>query len=365
MSTLIAGFATSFLLGFLILRFQHLHEHISADFNDGAVQRFHQSMVPRIGGIALIGGIFMAISTLYFKDLEIWGWAMTLLLSSLPVFLIGLLEDVTKKVSIRVRFAAAITSALLAGFLFDTWLVNVQFFGIDLLLKIPAFSIIFTCFAVGGVTNSFNIIDGYNGLVGMVACIIFAAIAYVAFQVHDFAVMVCALAAVGGALGFLVWNYPRGLIFLGDGGAYLLGFWAAELSVLLVTRNHSVSKWFPVLICIYPIVETVFTMYRRFIFKKRDVSLPDAIHLHQLIYRRVVKWSTKSDDILLLNQHNSLTSPYLWVLVALFVIPAVMCWENHWILQASCVIFILVYLWLYVRIIKFRVPKWLLLNRKD
>lgn len=363
MSTLVAGFIASFIVGFLILRFRHLHEHLSSDPNNGAIQKFHQNSVPRIGGIALLSGIFAAISTRYSVNVEIWKLAMLLLLSSLPVFLMGLLEDLTKTISIRARFFGAVVSAALAGYLFDAWLVDVQIYGIDLLLSIPAISILFTCFAVAGVTNSFNIIDGYHGLVSIVACIILAAIAYVAFQVHDFAVMACAFAAIGGALGFAIWNYPRGLIFLGDGGAYLLGFWIAELSVLLVIRNESISRWFPVLICIYPIFETVFTMYRRFILKKTDVSLPDAIHLHQLIYRRVVKWSASGDDAQLLNQHNSLTSPYLWVLVALSVIPAVLYWKNQWILQGSCVLFALTYLWLYIRIITFQVPKWLLLNR--
>jgi UDP-N-acetylmuramyl pentapeptide phosphotransferase/UDP-N-acetylglucosamine-1-phosphate transferase len=60
----------------------------------------------------------------------------------------------------------------------------------------------------------------------------------------------------------LIWNYPRGKIFLGDGGAYLLGFWLAELSVLLVVRHPEVSPWFPMLLLVYPIFETLFSMYR-------------------------------------------------------------------------------------------------------
>jgi UDP-N-acetylmuramyl pentapeptide phosphotransferase/UDP-N-acetylglucosamine-1-phosphate transferase len=76
---------------------------------------------------------------------------------------------------------------------------------------------------------AFNIIDGYNGLSSMVAVIILAGIAYVAFQVEDHAIMIAALAMIGALAGSLVLNYPRGLFFLGDGGAFLIGFWIAEL----------------------------------------------------------------------------------------------------------------------------------------
>jgi UDP-GlcNAc:undecaprenyl-phosphate GlcNAc-1-phosphate transferase len=94
------------------------------------------------------------------------------------------------------------------------------------------------------------------------------AIAYASFQVSDFFLMACSFAAMGAISGFLAWNYPRGLIFLGDGGAYFLGFWVAELSILLVTRNPQLSKWLPILVCFYPVFESLFEIYRRVILRK-------------------------------------------------------------------------------------------------
>ena len=364
MSTLITSLIASFLAGFLLLRYRSVHERFSADHDVTGIQKFHVKVVPRIGGVALVVGIVITIAMHYSVNPEIWWFVSLLLFSALPVFAMGLLEDLTKSVSVRNRFLSAIISALLAGFIFDAWLVDVQFFGLNALLAIPAFSILFTCFAVAGVTNAFNIIDGYHGLVSIVGCIILSAIAYVAFKVQDFFIMASALAAIGAVLGFVIWNYPRGLIFLGDGGAYLLGFWVAELSILLVTRNIAVSKWFPVLICIYPIFETTFTIYRRFVLKKAQVGKPDAIHLHQLIYRRVVRWAVGSDDVALRNQRNSLTAPYLWALSSLSVLPAMLFWDNKWVLQGCIVLFALTYIWLYSRIMLFKVPKWLLLRDK-
>lgn len=58
-----------------------------------------------------------------------------------------------------------------------------------------------------------------------------------------------------------------GKIFLGDGGAYLLGYFIAEISVLLVLRNPEVSPWFPLLVVAYPVVEALFSIYRRNILK--------------------------------------------------------------------------------------------------
>ena len=146
-------------------------------------------------------------------------------------------------------------------------------------------------FVVTGVANSVNIIDGFNGLSSMCAMLILGAVAYVAFQVDDWSVMWLALAGIGALAGFFVWNYPAGLVFLGDGGAYFVGFYVAEVAILLLHRNPQVSPMFPLLACIYPVFETLFSMYRRRVLQDRSPGVPDGIHLHSLIYRRVVRWA--------------------------------------------------------------------------
>lgn len=255
---------------------------------------------------------------------------------------------------------ATVASAGLAGYFLNTWLSGIQIFGIDyLMMAYPFIAISITCFAVGGVAHAFNIVDGYNGLSAMIAVIILSGIAYVAFQVSDYSIMISAFAMIGALLGFLIWNYPRGLIFLGDGGAYLVGFWIAELSVLLTARNLEVSKWFPLLLCIYPIFETLFSIYRRMMVKKSHPGMPDASHLHHLIYMRIVRWSVGSKDASLNTQRNALTSPYLWVLTIMSVIPAMLFWRHHIILKICVVIFVTIYIYMYVSIVRFKVPNWI------
>jgi UDP-N-acetylmuramyl pentapeptide phosphotransferase/UDP-N-acetylglucosamine-1-phosphate transferase len=364
MSVLVLSFLVSLLVTLWVVRYSHLHAHLTADSDLSGVQKFHVVAVPRVGGVGIFLGILLALSVRYFQNAEVGTFGLLLVVASLPAFLSGLVEDLTKKVGVRARLLATAASAGLAGYLLNAWLSSVQILGIDnLMLACPFIAIGITCFAVAGVANAFNIIDGYNGLSAMVAVIILSGITYVAFQVGDYAIMIAALAMIGTLLGFLVWNYPRGLIFLGDGGAYFVGFWIAELSILLTSRHSEVSKWFPLLLCFYPIFETLFTIYRRVILKRVHPGMPDASHLHQLIYKRLVRWSTQADSDWVRTQHNSITSPYLWLLCLMAVIPAVLFWRYHLFLKAFALLFAITYIWIYWAIVRYQIPSCLIIER--
>jgi len=365
MSAVLISFLVSLALCLLIIRYQHLHQHITGDTDLLGVQKFHGNPVPRIGGLAIFIGLIISLEVRWLEDIQVATFASYLLLAALPCFFMGLLEDLTKKIGAKERLLATMLSAAIAGILLNSWLTNVQIFKIDWIFAIPFVSIPFTLFCVAGVAHSFNLIDGYNGLSSAVAIIILVALAYVAFQVRDIPIMICTFAGIGALLGFLLWNYPRGLIFLGDGGAYLIGFWIAELSLLLVLRNPSVSKWFPLLLCFYPIFETLFTIYRRVIVKRINPGIPDAAHLHQIIYKRVVRWAIGSSHGALQLQRHAITAPYLWLLSSLAVIPAVLFWNNHIALKLFTILFAVTYVWLYWSIVKFRTPKWLIVQKDE
>jgi UDP-N-acetylmuramyl pentapeptide phosphotransferase/UDP-N-acetylglucosamine-1-phosphate transferase len=358
MLTIFSGFICALLMGFFILRYQESHRHLTGDHDFNGIQKFHSISVPRIGGVVVFVGIGIGILIRYFSpDNDAFIVGVQLLSAAIPAFLGGLVEDLFKKVGVKTRLSLTALSAGIAGYVLNAWLTDIQVPGLDWMLAIPAISILFTCFAVAGVANSFNLIDGFNGLASMVAMMILLAIAYVAFQVRDYGILLSSFAAIGAIAGFLFWNYPKGAIFLGDGGAYLIGFWIAELCVLLVTRNPEVSKWFPVLICIYPIFETLFTIYRRLI-RRSHPGMPDANHLHQMIFRRIVCDPT-GDEVGQLLKENSRTSPYLWVLASLAIMPAILFWQTKWLLQLSVLIFCITYIWLYWAIVRFKIPAWL------
>jgi UDP-N-acetylmuramyl pentapeptide phosphotransferase/UDP-N-acetylglucosamine-1-phosphate transferase len=365
MLVFIIALTTCFLLIFIILRYKWQFMSKSEP-NLWEVHIFYREPSPRIGGIAIILGVFLAMSAGYFQSAEVSIFGHLLLFSALPVFLAGFFEDITKKVGVKSRLLAAFISAGLAGYLLNAWLSNIQIMGIDdFLLTYPTAAIAITCFAVSGVTNAFNIIDGFHGLSAMIAATILTGIAYVAFQVGDPLIMIAALAMIGALAGFLVWNYPRGLIFLGDGGAYLIGFWIAELSVLLAVRHPEVSKWFLLLLCFYPIFETVFTIYRRAILRGANPGRSDSIHMHHLIYKRIMRSSPDGGYINLKNQRNLMTSLYVWLLALLPIILAILFWRYQMVLIGFSALLAIAYIWFYWSIVRFKVPAWMIIKLKN
>ena len=361
MTTLIISFFTSFIFSLLLLRYSHWHGHISFDHDKDGVQKFHSFDTPRIGGLPIFLGIVFSVAVQFIQELSFSNVGVILILSSLPVFILGLLEDTTKKISASYRLLAAFFSAFLACYFLNVWLTNVQFMNMDFLLKILPISVFFTCFSVTGVTHSINLIDGFHGIASMIGILILSAIVYVAFKVSDITIVMLGISVIGAILGFFVLNYPRGLIFLGDSGAYLIGFWISLLSLLLVSRHEEVSNWFPLLLCFYPIFETIFTIFRRYFIKKTNPGLPDSLHLHQLIFKRVLRWIVIDNDEK--NKKNSMTAPYLWVLSLFSIIPAILFWKHHQILKIFAFVFSLCYLWLYLSIVRFRTPKFMIKKR--
>ena len=327
-------------------------------------QKFHAMPVPRVGGVGVYAGLWAAAGIGWWA-----GWAdavlaLLLLVCGVPAFAAGLVEDLTKKVTPRMRLLACGLSAALAmvgvGALISR--ADVEWLD-DLVAWAPWLTVVLTVVGVAGVANSVNIIDGFNGLASMCVMLILLAVAFVAWQVGDTFVMRMALACVAAVLGFFVLNYPAGLVFLGDGGAYFLGFMVAELAILLVHRNANVSPMFGLMVCVYPIFETLFSMVRRKLRRgrRRATWEPDGIHLHSLLFRRVVRWAVGgAHNAKALNRRNSMTSPYLWALCGLSIAPALAFYNDTELLVLCLVLFSATYVGLYLSIVRFKTPRWLL-----
>jgi UDP-GlcNAc:undecaprenyl-phosphate/decaprenyl-phosphate GlcNAc-1-phosphate transferase len=347
------AFSASLIGTLLVIRYSHLHCHFSADHDTGGVQKFHSHPVPRIGGFAIIVSI---VVTAFYMTLHKTGDARTtwlLLVAASPAFIGGFVEDVTKKVSVSTRLGLTMLAAVLGFFLLDAGLKRLDIAILDPLFAYWPISLIVTAFCVGGVANAINIIDGFNGLAAMVSVIILAGLAYVSFIVGDTNLAMIALTTAGAVLGFFVWNWPRGLIFLGDGGAYFVGFMIGEISLLLLAKHPEVSTWFPLLLVFYPVFETIFSIYRRKVLRGTSPGLPDAAHLHSLIFKRVVKWAVGSKEAHHMVKRNSMTSPYLWLLCSVSTVPAVLFWDNTAVLIAGTAVFAATYLYYYRQIVKF------------
>ena len=364
MNSLIISALVSWLVTLLIIRFNHLHAGLTADTDTTGVQKFHAHAVPRIGGLGILLGVLSVALWLFYANRPVGVLMLSLLLAAAPAFVGGFAEDLTKRVSVLNRLLLTMTAAALGFWLLDAGLDRLDVPWLDTALRWWPVSLLLTVVAISGVANAVNIIDGFNGLAGVVCVMILAALAYVAYWCGDTFLWSTAAAVAGGLLGFLVWNYPRGLIFLGDGGAYFLGFMIGELSVLLVARNPEVSPWFPMLLVIYPVFETLFSIYRKKVLRGMSPGVPDGVHLHMLIYKRLVRWAVGSRDAIDRTHRNALTSPYLWVLSSLAVGPAVLFWRSTPMLVFFVLLFAVVYVWLYRRIVLFQSPKGMLLRKK-
>jgi UDP-N-acetylmuramyl pentapeptide phosphotransferase/UDP-N-acetylglucosamine-1-phosphate transferase len=365
MVSLFAAFVVSFVAAALIIRLSRGSRRAWDDHDIESVQKFHAGAVPRVGGLAVAAGLTGLLIWVLAERQAVALQVGLVLACGLPPLIAGLLEDLTKQVGIKTRLLATALSGVLAFFLLGAQLREVQLPGLDWLMGFTVFSLLFTAVAVAGVANAVNIIDGYNGLAAVVVMISLLSLAYVGLQVGDSLVVSMALAGVGALLGFFVWNWPRGLIFLGDGGAYFIGYLVAVLSFVLVARHRGVvSPWYPFLLFIYPVFETLFSIWRKRVVRGASPGVPDGLHLHMLVFRRLVRWAVGRRDAASLTLRNSLTAPYLWLLSSLAAIPATLFWRYPHVLQAFVAAFCLVYVWLYLRLVRFRAPRWLVIRSR-
>jgi UDP-N-acetylmuramyl pentapeptide phosphotransferase/UDP-N-acetylglucosamine-1-phosphate transferase len=270
----------------LVVATQRWHGALSLDRTLTGKQKFHKVPVPRIGGVGMVLGVACACAL---APVAMDPGVAALLGAALPVFGIGLLEDLTKRVSVRLRLAFTLASGLLAWWLLGAVLPRLDLPLVDGLLAFLPLALVVTVVAVAGVTNAINIIDGFNGLAGSTAIAILSGTAFLGWRCGDALVLELALLGIAAAAGFLVLNYPRGLLFMGDGGAYFLGFWCAETAVLLVCRNPAAVAWQVLALHAYPVTEVLYSIFRKKVLRGMSVTMPDRLHLHMLIHRRCLR----------------------------------------------------------------------------
>ena len=294
---------------------------------ENAIQKIHQGIIPRIGGIAIIGG-------LWFTCLCIPSVLNPIILPSLlaasAIFALGFLEDLTGSVRVTYRLLLSFIPGAALAYWTGIDLTHLGFASLDNLLALPWIAIAFTAFALAGVTHAFNLIDGLNGLAAYSCLWILGGYCALGFIYDDHLVLQLCLLLGSPILGFLLFNWPWGKCFLGDGGAYFLGFWCAWIGVLLVERHAQISPFAPLVICAYPIIEALFSIARRSL-RGKSSGEPDQGHLHQLFKIAVIdRWTNAHKYIF---SANSLTG----LLISIFTTPliALGCIFNE---QQGCLI---------------------------
>lgn len=277
------------------------------------VQKAHEHPTPRVGGIGIYLGLlvgWLALPTGSISDL-----LGLILLGGLPAWLFGLAEDVTKRVGVLPRLLATVFSGVLICLLTGVALNRVDVPLIDAALAYWPVAVVFTAFAVGGLANAINIIDGFHGLASGSSILSLLALAVLSALAGDVPLAVVCLMASVAVAGFWVVNYPWGKLFMGDGGAYFTGFMLAWLAVLLPMRNPDTSPWASLMVCAYPVLEVLYSMLRRTI-ERRSMGKPDSEHLHSLVASQLVRrhFTGLSNRL-----QNAAVAPAVWALVAFMI----------------------------------------------
>ena len=251
---------------------------LNFDHSLSDVQVAHLVPTPRHGGLAIFCAIAASAFFFQLKDVQ---W---IIVSSLPIFLIGLAEDYYLKTAPTLRYILGAISAVFGIFLSGVVLNSVDLVYFDHLLSKPSIALIFTVFCIVGLINAVNLIDGIHGLSSSVSVVMSISFLVISQKVGDLELAKLGIILAGASLGLMVFNYPFGKIFLGDSGAYFIGFSIAWLMILLATRYEEVSKWSLLAIASWPIMETVFSIFRRKM-RGRSTDKPDRMHFHHIVMR--------------------------------------------------------------------------------
>ena len=289
----LSAFVVSFTLQYLILLLSRRYHLFMDSSLDSKPQNFHDDDTPRSGGIAI------AIALLFFLPTPL-GWK--LLLSLFLAFLSGIFEDFNGSIKPITRLSLQLIAASSAVFLIHA---VVTYFGFHITVPYSigaAISIV----AIIGMMNGINFIDGFNGLASGIVLLMLFAFGFTAYRVGNSDVVYIAAIIFAALFAFFLFNFPRGKIFLGDGGAYLLGAAVAIIGIFLGGAYNLVSPWFILTVLIYPVWEVLFSMYRKLSSGKSPLK-PDGLHLHMLIYKHIT-------------HNNPMTSLFIIAGVAPFIL---------------------------------------------
>ncbi len=245
-----------------------------------AIQKLHEGYVPPIGGLIIFLCFYFSIFT--FSE-SFFNNQIHILFGSFFIIIIGLLEDFSGKIKPIYRLLAIFISSLI----FVTYQSSLPKIEVpileNILNNVPFAEEIFYALGLTALSNGMNMIDGVNGLAGMTALSIIVAILsilalYGGIEIYfvEFSFLIIVLVI------FLFFNFPYGKIFLGDSGAYWIG-WIIGVWIIEIYSEFPLNTWGAILVIFYPIYEVVFSFTRK-ILSGKSPFLPDTNHLHIKLY---------------------------------------------------------------------------------
>ncbi len=247
------------------------------------VRKVHKDTIPRIGGV-IFGVSIVTVSLVFLLDNRIgdefrdnYQQIIVLFAGAIAILAVGVLDDVF---TLRARYKLSAQIAI--AYLVCAAGIRIETIGLHKLftLHLGMWSVPFTLFWIVGMTNIVNLIDGLDGLAAGISAIACGTITLFALYTGHVIMIVVMLALLGALLGFLLYNFNPAKLFMGDGGAYFLGFMLGTSSIISATKSHTLlGLALPFIAMGIPIFDTFFAMIRR-IIERRPLFAPDRGHIH-------------------------------------------------------------------------------------
>ncbi|HEY5041228.1 MAG TPA: MraY family glycosyltransferase [Verrucomicrobiae bacterium] len=239
----------------------------------------HKIPVPRLGGIALAGAmvsVILVFSFLSGPDAFLNSQRCLLITASLAMFGLGLWDDLFV-LGARRKLLGQILIASVTYFC-GIGIVHFRIPYVDQIINLGLWSWPITVIWLVAMTNLINLIDGVDGLAGGICLMLMMLLVYV--SLHSGFVPIVAAGMAGALLGFLRFNFPPARIYMGDGGAYFLGFFIGAVTIVTSEKGTLFAALVaPLFVLALPIIDTSLAILRRGL-RGLPLFRPDRKHIH-------------------------------------------------------------------------------------
>jgi len=301
----------SYISTYLITKYSNLFfsgSLLDKDFSKP--QAFHKEPVARIGGLAILF-LFLIFVLFYLLVLDIF--LKDYFVISLLLFSLGFLDDLKVKINPNIRLILMLSLLVFCINIFSIQITKSGLEFLNIWLENNIFQICFVLLCFLFVVNGANLVDGFNGLLAIHFLLINSIFLLINLANQNESTAIILFLQIIIVLSFLLFNFPKAKIFLGDSGSYLLGTLIALNAIRTYELNVSVSPFFFACVLFYLFYEVFFSFIRK-IFSKVSPLKPDGKHLHMLLYN----WLLVSKKI---KKPNYLTSLLINLTYLSFQIP--------------------------------------------
>tara|TARA_Y100000590_G_C15500620_1_gene931480 strand:+ start:157 stop:888 length:732 start_codon:yes stop_codon:yes gene_type:complete len=211
-------------------------------------------------------------------------------------------------------------------------------------LEIDIFALFFVCLCFLFIVNGSNLIDGFNGLLSIHSLIILINLFFINYYSGNTDLAFFIFCGILIIITFLIYNFPKATIFLGDSGAYFLGIFIA-ISVINTSLAHPmISPFYFCILLFYLFFEVFFSFIRKVFVELKSPLFPDSKHLHMLLYKMLIK---KNKDKFKSNYYVSIIINFIFLILT---IPSIFMMENGLFCKYYSLVFFATYLFAYKKL---------------